>query len=137
MNILLCSTRSPAQRRYRNRMLVAAGSCLLFAWVAVFAFHHGHLRGVAAYLVAVLPALPIFGALLSTGVYLEEEKDEFQRSVLVQSLLGGIGLTLALTTAWGFLEDFNRVPHMDPVYVYAIFSFASALCYPLVKLRYR
>ena len=136
MTSLFC-TGNPAQRRYAIRMWVAAGLCILFAVVAAFSFRFGHPHGVLAYSLAVLPALPIIGALIWTGVYLDEEKDEFQRNVLIQSLLGGMGATLALTTVWGYLEDFARVRHMDLVYVYAIFWFFSAISYPVVRARYR
>src|ERR1700674_332361 len=114
---MLC-TSSLAQRRFVIRMVAAAGFCVLFASVAAIAFHHGHLSGALAYLVATLPAFPIVGALVGTGAYLTDETDEFQRNLLVQSLLGGIGATLASTTVWGYLEDFTRVPHLDLALVY-------------------
>ena len=134
---MLCSFRSPAQRRYVFRMLAAAGLCVLFALISAMAFRYGHLKGIAAYPVAILPALPIIAAIIWTGVYLDEEKDEFQRNLLIQSMLAGIGATLSLTTAWGYLEDFAHVPHLDPIYIYVIFWFATAIAYPVVRLRYR
>ena len=134
---MFCSVKSPAQRRFVIRMWVAAGLCVLLAFVAALSFRYGHLHGVPAYLVAVLPALPVIATLIWTGVYLEEEKDEFQRNVLIQSLLGGIGATLSLTTAWGYLEDFTRVPHLHLTLVYAIFWVFTAISYPVVKARYR
>jgi hypothetical protein len=82
-------------------MWVAAGLCVLFSFVAAVAFRHVHPHVVVAYVVAVLPALPIIGALMYTGVYLAEEKDEFQRNLLVHALLGGTGGILAVATAWG------------------------------------
>ncbi len=86
---------------------------------------------------AVLPALPIIWVIIETGRYLADEKDEFQRSVLVQSLLGGIGGILATTTIWGFLEDFALAPHLDLVLIYAIFWLFVCVSYPVVRLRYR
>jgi hypothetical protein len=86
---------------------------------------------------AVLPALPIVAALIWTGVYLDEEKDEYQRNVLIQCLLGGMGVTLAMTAVWGYLEDFAHVPHMHLTFVYAIFWFSAAFSYPVVKSKYR
>ena len=132
-----CLTGSPSQRRFMIQMWVAAGLCILFALVTSLAFRLGHPSGFLAYPVAVLPALPIIGALVCTGTYLAEETDEFQRSVMVQSLLGGIGVTLASTTAWGYLEHFGRSPHFDAILVYPIFWFSTALAYPVVRLRYR
>ncbi len=126
---MLCSIKNPSECRYVIRMWVTAGLCVLFATVAALTFRFGHPHGVIAYMVAVLPALPIIGALFYTGVYLSEEKDEFQRNMLVQSLLGGIGGTLALTTAWGYLEDFAKIQHLDPIWIYPVFWLFAAISY--------
>lgn len=134
---MICSIKNPAERRYVIRMWVAAGFCIVFAFVAAFTFRLSHPTGILAYLVAVLPALPILGALVCTGVYLVEEKDEFQRNLLVQSLLGGIGGTLALITVWGYLEDFAKTPHLDLIWVYAIFWGFAGISYVVVRARYR
>ena len=52
---------------------------------------------------------------MELGRFLAAEKDEFQRNVLIQCLLGGIGGTLTTTTIWGYLEDFAHAPHLDPI----------------------
>ena len=134
---MLCSYKNPAQRRYVIRMWISAALCVLFSVVAALVFRISHPHGVLAYLVAVLPALPILGALVYTGLYLTEEKDEFQRNLLVQSLLGGTGGILAAITAWGYMEDFAHAPHMDLVYVYPLFWVFAGVSYGLVKARYR
>ena len=134
---MYCSIKNPAERRYVIRMWVSAALCVLFSTVAALVFRLGHPHGVLAYLVAVLPALPIMGALAYTGVYLGEEKDEFQRNLLVQSLLGGTGGILAATTAWGYMEDFAHAPHADLICVYPLFWAFAGISYGLVRLRYR
>jgi len=134
---MLCSIKSPAQRRYVIRMWVAAGLCVLFAVVAGMAFRLGHPHGVLGYGIAVLPALPIMWALYYTGVYLMEETDEFQRNLLVQSLLGGTGGILAAATAWGYLEDFAHAPHADLIWVYPLFWAFAGISYGVVWARYR
>lgn len=134
-----CLTGSnPVQRRFMIQMWIAAGLCIVFALVSRLAFRLGHPPVILAYPLAVLPTLPIIGTLVVTATYLAEETDEFQRSLLIQSLLGGIGVTLAATTVWGYLENFVRVtPHFDAIWVYPIFWFATALSNPVVRLRYR
>ena len=134
---MLFSYNNPAQRRFVIRMWLMAALCALFSVVAALVFRLSHPHGVLSYLVAVLPALPIIGALVYTGVYLAEEKDEFQRNLLVQSLLGGTGGILAVITAWGYMVDFARAPHMDLVYVYPLFWVFAGISYWLVKARYR
>lgn len=136
--MLLCSSKTnPAQRHFVVRMWSGGGLCALFAVLAALGFRTFHFKGVLAYLVAVLPALPIVGQLVATGVYLSEETDEFQRNLLVQCLLGGIGGTLAAAMMWGYVEDFTRAPHLDLVWVYPAFWVFVALSMPVVKLRYK
>ena len=137
MRILFCTTGSAVQRRFVRRIWLSMFFCVLFCVGTAAAFRLWHLRGLPAYACAVLPALPIMGALLAVGAYLKEETDEFQRNVLVQCLLGGIGGTLAVTTVWGYLEDFARVPRLDLVWVYPIFWLFVGIAMPVVSRRYR
>ena len=131
-----CPT-SPHERRYVVRMIVMAGLCILFSVVAAEGFRRGHPAGIVAYLLGALPALPIIGALAVTGLYLEAETDEFLRNVFIQSLLGGIGATLALTTVWGNLEDYAHAPHLGLSWLYPLFWAFSGVSYGIVKLRYK
>ena len=134
---MTCWGKSVAERRYVVRMLVMAGLCIAFSVTAGLVFKQWHPLGVLAYLVAVLPALPIMGALVYTGVYLVEEKDEFQRNLLVQALLGGTGAILAGITAWGYMEDFAHAPHMGLTWVYPAFWLFAGISYLVVRARYR
>jgi hypothetical protein len=133
----LCGIRSAAERRYVFRMWIAAGLCILFCELSAVTLRLTHWKGLPVYPLAVLPALPILWAIFETGRYLNDEKDEFLRNVLIQSLLGGIGGCLGLTTVWGYLEDFAGIPRLDPAMIYAIFWFFAALSYPIVKARYK
>jgi hypothetical protein len=116
---------------------VSAALVVLLALGAAAAFRLWHLKGLPAYVVAVLPALPILWWLAELGRFLAAEKDEFQRNLLVQCLLAGTGGVLATTTVWGYLEDFARAPHFDLVYVCPIFWLFVVVSYPVVRLRYR
>src|SRR6266478_3282839 len=80
-------TKSAAERRYLSRVLVSmAGYVLAIAGVS-WMFAHRHPQGATVYLLALLPALPIFACIAILGIYLSEEKDEFVRTVLVKSRL--------------------------------------------------
>ncbi len=134
---MFCSVKSPAQRRWVRSCVISALLVVGLAIGATAAFHLWHLKGLPAYAVAVLPAIPILWLLVEMGRFLAVEKDEFQRNLLVQCLLGGIGGTLATTTIWGYLEDLARAPHLDLVYVSPIFWLFVVVSYPVVRLRYR
>ena len=134
---MFCSSKSPAQRRFARSCWMSAGLVVVLAVAAAAAFSLLHLKGLLAYPVAVLPALPILWMLFETGRYLAVEKDEFQRNFLVQCMLGGIGGTLATTTAWGYLEAFAHVPHLQTIWIYPIFWLFVGVSAPVVILRYR
>jgi hypothetical protein len=132
-----CMPQSPATKRYLKRFAIAAAAYLLALFVATRTFRHDHPAGAAAYLLAVLPALPILGMIVVVGVYLAEEKDEFQRNLFIQSMIWSIGATLAVTTVWGFLENFTNATHLQPYLIFPMFAVFVGISTPLLKLRYR
>jgi len=134
---MFCSIKSAAQRRFVRSSLLSAGLVVVLAVAAAAAFRLGHLKGLLAYPVAVLPALPIVWVLIETGRYIAAEKDEFKRNLLVQCLLVGIGGTLATTTIWGYMQDFAHAPRLDLIWIYPIFWLFVGLSVPVVILRYR
>jgi hypothetical protein len=134
---MFCSIKSAAQRRFVRSSLLSAGLVVVLAVAAAAAFRLGHLKGLLAYPVAVLPALPIVWVLIETGRYIAAEKDEFQRNLLVQCLLVGIGGTLATTTIWGYMQDFAHAPRLDLIWIYPIFWLFVGIAWPVVYRRYR
>lgn len=130
-------TANPAIRRYLARFLTAMALYVVFLIAAVLAFPRYHPTGAAAYALAILPALPIIGVIAVVGLYLAEEKDEFQRAVLIQGMIWGIGATLAATTAWGFLEVFSLAPHAPLYLIFPLFCACAAVSCGLLKRRYR
>jgi hypothetical protein len=134
---MICSTNNPAQRRFFYRFAVVMLLYVALLVPTVVAFVRFKPIGMLAYSLAVLPALPILGMLLVIGMYLAEEKDEFIRNMQIQSLLGGMGLTLALVSVWGFLENFAQVPRLQLILVYPIFWGFVGLSTLFVWLRNR
>ena len=116
---------SPAQRRYNKRVfllsLLYAFALLSVVWL--FRFHHVP-SGPLAWVLALLPPLPVVGIFVAMGRYLVEEDDEYLRMVEVRKALIATGLTLAVTTCWGFLQSFDLAPRID-LYWVAIMWFAG------------
>jgi len=132
-----CTNNNPAARRYCKRLAVTLLIYALSLVLAIGIFLRCHPTGILAYALAVLPALPLIGLLAIFGLYLAEEKDEFQRFIGVQSMLWGIGGTLAVTTVWGFLESFVHIRHLNPSLDSVIFWIFVGISIPLLLARYR
>lgn len=84
--------------------------------------------GPLLYLLAVLPALPIGGTIVVFLRYIDKV-DEYVRGVVLKRFILATGLTLFVTTAWGFLEGNANAHHFSLYLVYPLwwgsFGFAS------------
>jgi Kef-type K+ transport system membrane component KefB len=105
--------RNAARRRLTRSVLVLVTSyVVILTAVAVFFRQGGHV-GALAYVVAILPALPIVGMVLVFSRYLAEESDEYLRMKFNRQVLIATGLMLTVATVWGFLERFGLATHVD------------------------
>ncbi|MGB8262084.1 MAG: hypothetical protein WCE75_17125 [Terracidiphilus sp.] len=127
---------NPAQRRYLRRTMWIMGLYVVFVALVAIGFKTLHPTGVLAWGMALFTSLPTLGFLGITGLYLKEEEDEFLRMVQIYAMLGGIGLTLAVTTTWGFMEDFVHAPRLDLTFIYPLFWVATGISYVIVWMRY-
>lgn len=108
---------SPATRRYNKRVIVLSLIYAAFLIGAVYAFKHHLVGGPVAWIVAILPALPIIGIFAAIGLYLVEEQDEYVRMLMVRQTLWASGFALSIATMWGFLESFELVSHVEVYWV--------------------
>lgn len=113
-------SRSFATKRYNRAVIVLSIAYVALLFAAQIAIDHGGLSGPAAYVVAVLPALPIIGLFAAIGRYLVEESDEYLRRLGVRQALVATGFALSIATAWGFLESFELAPHFDAYWIAVI-----------------
>lgn len=110
-------TKTRATRRYNVRVIMLSLFYCAFLIGAVYAFKHHLVAGPVAWLVALLPALPIVGIFAAIGLYLVEEQDEYVRMMTARQALWASGFALSIATIWGFLESFDLVPHVQAYYV--------------------
>ncbi|MCY7338556.1 MAG: hypothetical protein LH465_01130 [Sphingomonas bacterium] len=109
--------KSAAQRRYVSRVFVSMSCYMITLFLAIYLVRDGTLTGPLAWLLALLPGLSVAGVFWAVGRLLVEEKDEYQRMLLVRQSLVATGFTLTLVTIYGFLENFGLVAHIDAFYV--------------------
>jgi hypothetical protein len=129
-------SRSPAMKAYNQRMIWLSLGYAVFLIAAVYGFKHDLLQGKIAYVVAILPALPIIGIFAAMGRYLVEETDEFVRMLMVRQTLWASGFTLSLATIWGFLESFDLAGHVDGYWVAITWFFGLGIGGMVNKLQF-
>ena len=132
---------TPAKPRYLIRFLSTMGVYIIVTLAVVGYTVRSHPIGPIVYFLAVLPAIPIVASIVVVGLYLAEEKDEFQRALFEQSLLWGIGGTLATTSTWGCLEMFAHAHlswhYVPPLFwVFDIFWLCTAIAGTALRIHY-
>lgn len=102
--------KSPAVRRYLQRLAVLMTTYLVLLFLAVRLFRSGAHLGLAAWPIAIAPALPIIGVIWAVMRLLIEEPDEFIRMLFIRQALIATGFCLTVVTIWQFLQNFDLVP---------------------------
>jgi len=128
---------SPAGRRYLKRFIPTMVVYAATVFGASYAFDLWSPAGPLAWLIAVAPAVPILAVIAIMGLYIKEETDEFQRNVLIESMLWGFGVTLSVTTVCGFLEIYVHTPPLQSFWAFPLFCGAMGLSQVFVRRRYR
>ena len=126
---------SPACRSYRQRVLITMSFYVLAIFGVAYFLRDHHPRGAAAYLLAIVPAIPILCMLVVVGIYLRDEQDEFQRWMMIRSILWATGIVLAATTVVGFLQNFAAVTAPLSYYVFVLFWVVFGIAQGIQQLR--
>jgi hypothetical protein len=129
----------PAEGRYLLRLFIAMAVYVAVLFAVNWVFHHSAHppQGPLAYLLAALPALPVIGGIGVMGYYLVDEKDEFERMVLVKAMLWAIGVTLSAVT---LIESIARFVPMDgpPLFsAFTLFVVTFGVAASLVRWGYK
>lgn len=117
--------RSPAMRKYLRRLagFMVAYTGLIFA--VGYVFRLAPPTGVLAWVVAVLPALPILGVFWTIFRLLIEETDEYIRMMFVRQSLFATAFCLSIMTVWEFLQNYEVVPPGNGGFGAAFFWFVG------------
>jgi hypothetical protein len=112
-------------KRYLIRLAILMTLYIVFLFIAVRMLgHHDPVTGATAYILGLLPALPVIGVFWAVGRLMSETTDEYQRMLMVRKSLVATGFAMAAATGWGFLEQFDLAAHI-PAYYWAVFWFAG------------
>jgi hypothetical protein len=127
----------PAIVRYTKGIAVTTMLYVLGLGVAIMLDRRMDLVGATAFLIALLPAIPILGMIWVMGRYLVEEQDEYLRHKAMIASLVGLGLVLSVGSFWGFLETFGLVPHVPGWWAVPIWAIGMGLGQAWMSLRDR
>lgn len=128
---------NPAQRRYLRRFFPAMLSYAALLMLSTWAIRVHAPTGLPLVLLSLLPSLPLVAAIGVMGLYLVEERDEFIRARLVTAMIGGLGIMLAITTVWGFLENGGAAAHFPTFLTFPLWCGSFGLWQCLTSLRER
>ncbi len=126
---------SPAIKRYNRRALIWSFGYVVTLFFSVSIYNQFAPTGPVAWVVAILPALPVLFLLWSMGAYLSEETDEYVRMQQVKGALFATGLLLGTATFWGFLETFKLVPHVPGWMAVPVWAIGLGLRPIWIKVR--
>ena len=127
---------TPAGRRYAVRFMSAmAVYAVIFFTARPFQAHYASapLRVV----IALGLALSVIGVIAAVGLYLLEEADEYQRMVQAQAVIWATGLTLSVSTLWGYLAVMRLTRDLPSVDVFILFNAGWLLVTGLRKVSGR
>lgn len=109
-------------RRYMLRSLLVAVTFIVTMLVAKYLIKGEGVSGPLAYGLALIPGVVMVGFFWSTGRMIVETEDEFLRMLAVRQQLIAAGFAMAIATAWGTLELFELVPHVEALYILVLLA---------------
>lgn len=112
-------------------LLVAYAAILL---ASIHALKTGHFSPLFTDLIAVTPALPLFGVVASVIQFMLSI-DELQRQIHLEALAIAAGVTAALALTYTFLEGVG-LPHSQAWWAFACIDLVWVLSLPIIKRRY-
>lgn len=132
--MMFCDNASnPAKRRYLRGSMGVALSYMGLVMSSRIMVNRWHPKGWHLYLAAALPTIPILCLAFIVGRYLREEKDEYQRDIVIRGMLWGTAAALAVGVFSGFLQAYGWTGQV-PAFSEFILFWITAL---IVKLYYR
>lgn len=121
-------------RRYTLQIVALMVLYAIVLVASVHALQTHHFSGVLQALIAVTPALPMFGVVAAVVQFMLSI-DELQRQMHLEALAIAAGVTAALALTYTFLEGVG-LPHSQAWWWFACVDIVWALSLPFVRRRY-
>ena len=116
-----CRIKSKAQKTYQKRVAWTMAVYVLLVCATTILVRRVGVSGWLLYLIAVIPCLPVLRLLHVVVLYLREEKDEFQRLLVVNAILAGATVTLMVSAFSDFLRSYTTKGLLPPFTIFVLF----------------
>ena len=131
---MFCDSGSnPAKRRYVRSCFGIMMSYVGLVMSSRIMVTRWHPQGWHLYVAAALPTIPILCLAYVVGRYLREEKDEYQRDIVIRGMLWGTAVALAVNVFSSFMQAYGWTGQL-PAFSEFILFWVTAL---IVKVYYR
>ena len=124
---------NPAKRRYLRSSVGIALSYMGLVLSSRLSVNRWHPQGWHLYLAAALPTIPLLCFAYVVGRYLREERDEYQRDVVIRGMLWGSAAALSVSVFASFLRAYGWTGALPEFSEFMIFWLTAAV----VKVVYR
>ncbi len=98
---MFCKDQSAAKKRYERDVMRFMALYVVVILCAVWFVKHDGGEKFFLYFWSVIPAIPILAVMVRMGRYLQEEKDEYLRLMVMQAILVGTAALLGWLVAGG------------------------------------
>lgn len=106
---------TPALRAHTRRVLWAMLAYALILPPLVWYAAHHQLEKPWSIAMAIAASVPLLGVFASWGRYVAEERDEYQRMLVVNRIVTATNVTMVVAIVWGFLQAFGAMD-LTPMY---------------------
>lgn len=125
------TTTASTQKQYLIRTALFMGSYIAINLAAITgAFDDMRPPGTWGFALAV--SAPIIGQIWSVLAWMRDS-DEFIRALAARRFIVATGITLALASAWGFMELYATAPHVSGAFVFPLFCLAYGAVSPFIR----
>lgn len=85
-----------------------------------------------SWLLGLVVAAPVVGQIWAT-LALMHDADEYVRALTAKRFILASGSAMAIFSAWGFVEEYARAPHVSGFMIYPLFWLCYAVVSPFVR----
>lgn len=134
---MFCESNNLVNRQNRRKVMrpfnILFGIYMPFCYLLIFA--KPAKDSPMAWAIDLATGISMVAMLIAAAIGFARQRDEFQRKLLNEAMIWGIGGMLAITSIWGLLEVHTSIPRMDILANFPIFVFITAIAKVVIFRR--